>query len=410
MSGVIVQKYGGSSLASSELILKAARRIADTASLGKQVAVVVSAMGRTTDRLIETARSVTGGETPSPREMDTLLSTGETASASLVAMALQSMGRKTVSLTGFQAGIRTDNVHMSARIASINAKRVVGELNKGRVVTLAGFQGYNTDEDITTLGRGGSDTTAVAMAVALKAERCEIYTDVKGIYTADPRLVPTARKMDEVDFEEMLELASLGSKMNPRSIELAAVYKMPIYVASSFLDEPGTLIHSVKREVNMEVRKAVTGIAVERNVAKITVGGVEDRPGIAADTFSKLSEEGISVDVIVQNTSARSAITDITFTVSEDDYDRAVVCIKKRTPLEFNTFSSAKGLAKVSIVGTGMQNSTGYAATMFQALGEAGANIDMITTSEIRITCIIANSQVEDAARSLHKAFDLDSP
>ncbi len=298
-----MQKYGGSTLATTQKILAVAERIADTVSSGHTVAVVVSAMGNTTDDLIQLARSVTNGKVPSPREMDTLLSTGETVSSSLMAMALQSLGFNAVSLTGLQTGIKTDSVHMSARISSVDSNRIKTELDAGKITILAGFQGYDTNNDVTTLGRGGSDTTAVAIAIQLKAKRCEIYTDVDGIYTADPRVVQSARKMKEIDFEDMLELASLGSKMNPRSIELAAVYGMPVYVASLYSQEKGTLIHSIKkynREKEMEIRKAVTGIALEKEVAKIKISGVVDRPGIAANLFSLMASQGISVDVIVQ--------------------------------------------------------------------------------------------------------------
>jgi aspartate kinase len=405
---VIVQKYGGSSVSTAEKIRTIARKICDRASTGVGMVVVVSAMGDSTDELIELAKAVTGaGMTPSLREMDTLLSTGELVSATLMAMAIHSFQQDVVSLSGQQAGIRTDATHGSARIASINNERLRRELDAGRVVIVAGFQGLDESGDVTTLGRGGSDTTAVALAAALKADRCEIYTDVDGIYTTDPRIVPTARKLKEIGYEEMLEMASLGAKMNPRSIELAAVYQVPVLVASTFEDVPGTLIHG--GEPVMELRRAVTGIALDKNVAKITVRGVLDRPGVAGGLLRPLAEAGISVDVIVQNTSD-DGTTDFTFTVSEADAQRALTLVgQQKETISFRDVSSGGGLAKVSVVGTGMQNSPGYAATMFTALASANVNIDMITTSEIRITCIVKRDDVPAAAKALHAAFELGS-
>ena len=288
---VVVQKYGGSSLADAEHIHNVAARIQLRRDDGVDVIVVVSAMGDSTDELISLSEAVAGGTQPDAREMDTLLSTGELVSSTLMAMALKARGCDSISLSGIQAGIKTDAVHGSARIADINTDRIRTELDKGRIVIVAGFQGLAESGDITTLGRGGSDTTAVALAVAVDAERCEIYTDVDGIYTTDPRLTDKARKLSEIGFDEMLEMAVLGAKMNPRSIELGAVYDMPVYVASSFSSEPGTLIHG--GEQTMEVRKAVTGIAVDSNVAKITVRGVVDRPGVAAGLLKPLADEGV---------------------------------------------------------------------------------------------------------------------
>jgi aspartate kinase len=405
---VIVQKYGGSSVSNAEKIRTIARKICDRARTGVGMVVVVSAMGDSTDELIALAQAVTGEHVnPSLREMDTLLSTGELVSATLMAMAIHSFDQDVVSLSGQQAGIRTDATHGSARIASINNERLTRELDAGRVVIVAGFQGLDEAGDVTTLGRGGSDTTAVALAAALKADRCEIYTDVDGIYTTDPRIVPTARKLKEIGYEEMLEMASLGAKMNPRSIELAAVYQVPVLVASTFEDVPGTLIHG--GEPVMELRRAVTGIALDKNVAKITVRGVMDRPGVAGGLLRPLAEAGISVDVIVQNTSDDGA-TDFTFTVSEAEAQRALELIKQQQEtIAFRDVTSGGGLAKVSIVGTGMQNGPGYAATMFTALSSANVNIDMITTSEIRITCIVKRDDVPAAANALHTAFELDS-
>ena len=402
---VVVQKYGGSSLADAEHIHNVAARIQLRRDDGVDVIVVVSAMGDSTDELISLSEAVAGGMQPDAREMDTLLSTGELVSSTLMAMALKARGCDSISLSGIQAGIKTDAVHGSARIADINTDRIRTELDKGRIVIVAGFQGLAESGDITTLGRGGSDTTAVALAVAVDAERCEIYTDVDGIYTTDPRLTDKARKLSEIGFDEMLEMAVLGAKMNPRSIELGAVYDMPVYVASSFSSEPGTLIHG--GEQTMEVRKAVTGIAVDSNVAKITVRGVVDRPGVAAGLLKPLADEGVSVDVIVQNTSS-DGTTDFTFTVGQASVVKAAQLIEDQSLIEYAEVITGSNLAKVSIVGTGMENAPGYAARMFSTLSEAKVNIDMITTSEIRITTIIDREQVQKAVQSLHDAFELE--
>ena len=402
---VVVQKYGGSSLADAEHIHNVADRIQARRDDGVDVIVVVSAMGDSTDELISLSEAVMGGTQPDAREMDTLLSTGELVSSTLMAMALKARGCDSISLSGIQAGIKTDAVHGSARIADINTDRIRTELNQGRIVIVAGFQGLAESGDITTLGRGGSDTTAVALAVAVDAERCEIYTDVDGIYTTDPRLTDKARKLFEIGFDEMLEMAVLGAKMNPRSIELGAVYDMPVYVASSFSSEPGTLIHG--GEQTMEVRKAVTGIAVDLNVAKITVRGVVDRPGVAAGLLQPLADEGVSVDVIVQNTSS-DGTTDFTFTVGQASVVKAAQLIENQSVIEYGEVITGSDLAKVSIVGTGMENAPGYAARMFSTLSEAKVNIDMITTSEIRITTIIDREQVQKAVQSLHDAFELE--
>ena len=402
---VIVQKYGGSSLATAEHIHNVAARIQARKDDGVDVIVVVSAMGDSTDDLIALSDAVTNGKTPDAREMDTLLSTGELVSSTLMAMALKARGYDAISLSGIQAGIKTDMVHGSARIADIDTDRLRRELDKGRIVIVAGFQGLAESGDITTLGRGGSDTTAVALAVAAEAERCEIYTDVDGIYTTDPRLTDKARKLSEIGFQEMLEMAVLGAKMNPRSIELGAVYDMPVYVASSFSNEPGTLIHG--GEHTMEVRKAVTGIAVDRNVGKITVRGVIDRPGVAAGLLQPLADAGVSVDVIVQNASS-DGTTDFTFTVAQASVDKAAEVIGSDSSVEYAEVVTGSDLAKVSIVGTGMENAPGYAARMFSTLSEAGVNIDMITTSEIRITTIIDRDQVQKAVQALHDAFELE--
>jgi len=402
---LVVQKYGGSSLADAEMIRAVARRIYARRQEGAGVVVVVSAMGDTTDELISLARSVAGDVSPDAREMDTLLSTGELVSATLMAMAVRALGSPVVSLSGQQAGIRTDAVHGAARIAAIDTGRLRRELDAGRVVIVAGFQGLAQTDDVTTLGRGGSDTTAVALAAALGASVCEIYTDVEGIFTADPRLVPEARKLLDISYEDMLEMAALGAKMNPRSIELGAVYGVPILVAMASGETPGTLIHAGGS--TMEVRKAVTGIAVERDIVKITVRGVIDRPGISAGLFEPLAEAGVSVDVIVQNASL-DGLTDMTFTVRGGDLQRSLEITRSSPAAQDSEVVAGTGLAKVSIVGTGMQNTPGYASRMFRTLADSGVNIEMITTSEIRITCIIDASQVEAATRALHKAFELE--
>lgn len=402
---IVVQKYGGSSVATAEMIRSVAEKICARRADGVDMVVVVSAMGDTTDELWDLGRSVVGDSgPPDPREMDTLLSTGELVSAALTAMAIRALGHDVISLSGVQAGIRTDNVHGSARISAVDSARLRRELDAGRIVVVAGFQGLAATEDITTLGRGASDTTAVAIAAELQAERCEIYTDVDGIYTADPSLVPAARRLAEISYNEMLELASLGAKMNPRAIEIGAVYDIPILVASSFGDAEGTLIHG--GDTTMEVRRAVTGVAVERDIAKITVRGVADRPGVAASLFEPLADAAISVDVIVQNASVEG-LTDMTFTVADSDAERALAIVRANDTFEGSEIVPGRSLAKVSIVGTGMQNSPGYAARMFRALFEAGVNIEMITTSEIRITCIVEAGDVEKAARTLHDAFEL---
>ena len=431
---LIVQKYGGSSVADAAKIINVAERIGSVRKSGADVVAVVSAMGDTTDELIELAHTIS--REPHARELDLLLSTGELVSSTLLTMALRELGHEAISLSGPQAGIRTDTSFGRARISRIEPERVRRELDAGRIVVVAGFQGITPEEDITTLGRGGSDTTAVAIAAALQADRCEIYTDVEGIYTADPRIVPDARKLNEVGYEEMLELASLGAKMHPRSIELGGVYRVPIYVASSFNDAPGTLIHAVGDESSdafaaeapetgrsearhtatnyppaerlMEDRIKVTGIAYNANVAKITVQSVPDRPGLAAALFEPLAEASISVNTIVQNTGGDRS-TDISFTVSRTELPAAVRLVESVAPqMGAAGVVSASGLAVVSIVGSGMQNTPGYASRMFRLLANGGVNIDMITTSEIRISCIIDESQGRDAVRLLHEGFQLD--
>jgi aspartate kinase len=401
---LIVQKYGGSSVADADRIKNVARRIARAKDAGHDVVVVVSAMGDTTDDLIKLAYQVC--EQPSERELDVLLSTGEIVSSTLLAMALQGLNYKAISLTGAQAGIETDSSHSRARILRVDAKRVIKELKKGNIVIVAGFQGVTKDMDITTLGRGGSDTTAVALAASLGAELCEIYTDVEGVYTADPRIVPEARKIDQIGYEEMLELATYGAKvMHNRAVELGWLYNVRILVASSFSDSPGTLIC---KEASMETRNKVTGIAHDTNVAKITIIGVPDHPGVAAAIFEPLARANINVDTIVQNASVNN-ITDLTFTVARSDMVKAMSIVEPvAKSIGAKQCVSDPTLAKVSIVGTGMQNTPGYAARMFRALYQQGINIQLITTSEIRITCIIAENRVVDAVRALHQAFELE--
>ena len=401
---IIVQKYGGTSVADGEKIKNVARRIARTRDEGNQVVVVVSAMGDTTDELVKLAYQLS--EHPDKREMDVLLSTGELVSSTLLAIALHNMGYPAISLTGAQAGIHTDAAYNSARIMKVEAKRVVKELEQGNIVIVAGFQGITEEMDVTTLGRGGSDTTAVALAVAMKAKECQIYTDVEGVYTADPRLVPGASKLAELRYDEMLEMASYGARvLHSRAVELGELFNMPVLVASSFTDAPGTLIHG---EVSMEIRNKVRSVAHDLDVAKVTVVGVPDHPGIAEAIFVPLAEAGISVDTIVQNASIEN-ITDVTFTVAKSQLREAIAVVEPiAKTIGARECASDSKLGKVSIIGTGMQNTPGYAARMFRTLSEQKINIHLIATSEIRITCIIEETRVKDAVRALHRAFELE--
>jgi aspartate kinase len=401
---LIVQKYGGSSVADAEKMKNVARRAIASREKGNQVVVVVSAMGDTTDDLTDLAHQI--ASQPDEREMDLLLSTGEIVSSTLLAMAIKSFGQKAISLSGGQAGIQTDGVHSQARIRAISPRRVKSELEAGKIVVVAGFQGVTEAMEVTTLGRGGSDTTAVALAVSLKADMCHIYTDVEGVFTADPRIVPEARKISEIDYEEMVEMATYGAKvMHPRAVETGQIHNMPILVACSFNEKPGTVIRG---GIPMEVRNKARGIAHDLNVAKVTVLAVPDRPGIAAAVFEPLAAANVSVDTIVQNSGA-GGVTDLTFTVTRNDLNKAMKVVEPiaKSIGAKGCVSDAK-LGKVSIVGTGMQNTPGYAARMFKALYEAGINIELITTSEIRITCIVNETRVADAVRCLHKAFQLD--
>lgn len=402
---LIVQKYGGSSVADVDKIMNVARRAIKAKGTDNKVVVTVSAMGKTTDRLIEMAHRIT--DRPNSREMDVLLSTGELVSSTLLSMALEKLGAQAVSLSGAQAGIVTDTKHRRASILKVDPKRVEQELDQGKIVIVAGFQGTTDDgSDVTTLGRGGSDTTAVALAAALSADSCEIYTDVEGVYTADPRIVPSARKLREIGYEEMLEMAWYGSKvMHSRAVELGWLHNVPILVACSFNDAPGTLIHG---GAAMEAKNKVTGIAHDANVAKVTVVGIPDRPGIAASLFEPLSEAGISVDTIVQNSSIQN-LADLTFTVARGDLAEAMRLVSPvSNKLGARHIVNDATLAKVSIVGTGMVNNAGYASKMFRTLANKGVNILLISTSEIRITCIVAEKQVKDAVNALHEAFELE--
>jgi aspartate kinase len=407
---LVVQKYGGSSLATADRIRHVAGRIARRRDEGTDLVVVVSAMGDTTDELLALAGGIT--DEPDPRELDMLLATGEHQSATLVSMALHALGVAAISLTGAQAGIRTDRSHGRARIANVDPARVREEIGAGRVVIVAGFQGATETSqpggEVTTLGRGGSDTTAVALAARLGADRCEIYTDVEGIFTADPRVVPEARPLPVIGYEEMLELAQHGAQvMQTRAVELGWVNGVEIAVRSTFSDGRGTLI---KEDPDVEQRNKVRGLATDRHVAKVTLVAVPDRPGVARVVFEPLAAAGINVDMIVQNVGHAGA-TDLSFTVPSTELARArkllAPIVRALGARELLTDSA---VAKVSIVGAGIQNAPGYAARMFGCLADAGINIEMISTSEIRITCIIAEKDVTAAARALHAAFALERP
>ncbi len=401
---IIVQKYGGSSAADAEKIKNVARRVVAAKQKGNQVVVVISAMGDSTDKLISLAHEVTNQ--PDDRELDVLLSTGEIVSSTLLAMAIKFLGHKAISLSGAQAGIHTDAVHSQARIRAITPQRILKELGKDNIVIVAGFQGITEEMDTTTLGRGGSDTTAVALAASLEAGECHIYTDVDGVYTADPRIVPQARKLKEIDYEELMELATYGAKvMHSRATEIGKLYNIPILVASSFTDSHGTVIRG---GTSMEVRNKVRGIAHDLNVAKVTIVGIPDQPGIAASLFEPLAEASISVDTIVQNSSI-AGIADLTFTVARSDLKKAMGIVEPiAQSIGAKECVGDSKLGKISIVGTGMQNTPGYASRMFKALYDAGINIELITTSEIRITCIVEETKVAEAVSALHMAFELD--
>ena len=399
---LIVQKYGGSSVADAEKIAGVARRVAESAR-GNRVVVVVSAMGKTTDGLVALARQVT--PSPDPRELDMLLATGEQVTIALLAMALHGLGLRARSLTGPQVGLRTDRAHTRARIRAIAVERVGRALDAGEVVVVAGFQGLSDEDEITTLGRGGSDLTAVALAAALKADVCEIYTDVDGVYTADPNIVPDARKLGRVAYDEMLEMASLGAKvLQSRSVEFAKKYGVTVHVRSTFKPDPGTLV--TKEEHGME-EVVVTGVTHDRNQAKISILRVPDRPGIAAQAFGALAERNIVVDMIVQNIS-RDSYTDMSFTVPRSDHPRAVAALEAvAKAIGAQGVVHDERIAKVSIIGVGMRSHSGVASKMFATLSREGINIQMISTSEIAISCVIEDKYAELAVRALHDAFEV---
>ncbi|MBF8277918.1 MAG: lysC [Candidatus Brocadiaceae bacterium] len=402
--GLIVQKFGGTSVANAERIKAAAKRIVDTYNAGNKVIVVVSARGQTTDELIDLAYEIM--DNPSTREMDMLMSTGEQISIALVAMAIHAMGYPAVSFTGGQVGIVTDSSHTKARIKNINTQRMQKELDKGTIIIVAGFQGIDANENITTLGRGGSDTTAVALAAIMKADRCEIFTDVDGIYTADPRKVPHARKLDKVSYDEILELASLGAQvMHSRSIEFAKKYNVPLYVRSSFNTNEGTLIC---KEVGEMENIVVSGVAISKDDAKITIRAIPDVPGQAAKIFHEIAGKNINVDMIIQNASIEGR-ADVTFTVPRIDLRLALETAEKiRKDLNAKEVLHDSKIAKLSAVGIGMRSHCGVAEKMFSALAKEKINIQMISTSEIKISCVIDEAHADRALRTIHTAFGLD--
>jgi aspartate kinase len=403
---LIVQKYGGTSVGSPERIKNVAKRVAKFTAQGHQVIVVVSAMSGETNRLIGLAKEVTAK--PNPREMDVVISTGEQVTIGLLCMALQDIGQKARSYTGAQVRILTDSAFSKARILEIDDAPIRKDLNEGAVVVVAGFQGVDEDGNITTLGRGGSDTTGVALAAALKADECQIYTDVDGVYTTDPRIVPEARKLDRITFEEMLEMASLGSKvLQIRSVEFAGKYKVKLRVLSSFQDEgEGTLI-TVEEDNKME-QPIISGIAFNRDEAKLTVLGVPDKPGIAYQILGPIAEANIDVDMIIQNVS-HDGTTDFSFTVNRGDLDKTLAILESaKAHVGAREIQGGKNMVKVSIVGVGMRSHPGVASKMFRTLAEEGINIQMISTSEIKISVVIDEKYLELAVRVLHKAFGLD--
>jgi aspartate kinase len=402
--GILVQKYGGSSVANVERIQHVASRVVASKKNGHDVIVVVSAMGDTTDELIEKAQQI--NPHPSSREMDMLLSTGEQISIALLAMAIEAAGEPVVSLTGGMSGILTDTAHKKARIASVDPTRVLRELSDGKIVIVAGFQGVSKDWNITTLGRGGSDTTAVALAAAVKADLCEIYTDVEGVFTADPRKVPNASQLPEISYDEMLELAKLGAQvLHPRSVELARKYDVPLVVRSTFSDHPGTRVV----EVNLMEQVLVRGVTLDNNIARISVANVPDRPGIAFGLFKKLADHHIAIDMIIQNLN-HASLNDISFTVALDDLHEAAAVSR-----EYLRELGGEGevlvkdsVSKISIVGTGITGNAEVASKLFGTLFDLGINIEMISTSEIKISCIIDSEKCDIALRQLHSAFALD--
>jgi aspartate kinase len=406
-SMLIVQKYGGTSVANAERIRNVATRLLQTQRAGNQVVGVVSAMAGVTDNLLRLAKEVS--HDPSGQEMDVLLATGEQTTIALTAMAINAMGGKAISMTGAQAGISTDTAHTRARIASINADKVHALLDDGHIVVIAGFQGQTSDGRITTLGRGGSDLTAIAMAAAVKADLCQILTDVDGVYTCDPRVVPDARKIDEIAYDEMLEMASSGSKvMQSRSVEFAKKFGVVFEVRSSLNHNPGTI---VKEEHPSMEAVVVRGVSLERAQAEVKIEDVPDKPGVAAKVFKAIADSGIIIDMIVQNTSYAGK-TDISFTLNQADLAKAEVTLRPVVAAfgEQTTLDMRGGIAKLSVVGIGMRSHSGVAAHMFDALAEAGINILMISTSEIKTAVTIEESKIDDAARIVHAAFNLHNP
>jgi aspartate kinase len=400
----VVQKYGGTSVADAARIGNVARRIVATYEQGNSVCAVVSARGDTTDELVALAHEITPH--PPEREMDMLLSAGERISCALLAMAIDRMGREAVSLTGSQAGIVTDGVHTKARILGINPGRVMEALAKGRIVLVAGFQGVSTDKDVTTLGRGGSDTTAVALAHALHADVCEIYTDVEGVYTANPSLVAKARKIERISYDEMLEMAAAGAQvLAVRAVEYARKYDIPIHVRSSFSAHEGTWVREEDPTMESPIIRSVTYTTDE---ARVTVRGVPDQPGVAAEVFGALAEAHVNVDMIIQN-SSESGHTDISCTIPREDGAIADLALRAVVAkLGAKGFSTDNSIAKISVIGVGMRSSPGVAAMMFRTLADLGINLDMISTSPIKISAVIAKSRVDEAVRVLHDVFELD--
>jgi aspartate kinase len=405
-----VQKFGGSSVADAEKIKHVAARVLENQAAGHQVCVVVSAMGDTTDELIDLADSVSSRR--QSREMDMLLTAGERISMSLLAMAIQEMGGKAKSFTGFQAGISTDNTHGAARIWKIEPTRIRETLDQGEIAIVAGFQGFSFESgDVTTLGRGGSDTTAVALAAALNADVCEIYSDVDGVYTADPRVVPRAHKLSQIDIDSMLELSSSGAKiLYIRAVEFARRHQVPLRVRSTFSLDPGTLVYTTKPGDDME-EPVVSGVASDDTQSKITVVGIPDRPGKAAELFQIVAEAGANIDMIVQNVSTTEThLSDISFTLPHADRHRVVEALKaKQNQVGFQSISYDDEIGKLSIVGAGMKTSSGVSAKLFGALARAGINIEMISTSEIRISVVTRADQLKEATRIVHSAFELDA-
>ena len=404
---LIVEKFGGTSVGSVERINAVADHLIKKHQAGEKLVVVVSAMSGETNRLIGLANDIT--KQPSDREMDVLVSTGEQVTIALLSMALQERGNDARSYTGGQVRIKTDNIHSRARILDIDGAKILDDLNSGRIVVVAGFQGVDDQGNITTLGRGGSDTTAVAVAAAIKANECRIYTDVDGIYTTDPRVVPTARRLESITAEEMLELASLGAKvLQTRSVEFAGKYKVPLRVLSSFKEGPGTLITYENEESSMEA-PLISGIAFQRDEAKLTIRGIPDHPGIAHKVLGPVSEAHINVDVIIQNASAQG-LTDLTFTVARGDYEKCLAILETQVvELGAQDVKGDNTIAKVSVVGVGMRSHTGVANTMFATLAENDINIQMISTSEIKISVILEEDNMEKAVQVLHNAFGLES-